>query len=196
LVVGVAGSYCAGKNAVVSILLEQGFRPIDVDRVGHEVLREPAVRRRVVEGFGAEVLGADGEVDRRLLGRRVFARRAALRRLEAVVHPQMVERVRAELSREGGRVVINAALLFRMGLDRLCDLVLCVRAPLRARLARARARDGLGAWQTLRRLAAQRGICPKLNAAGVDIYYVDNDGGLDALRERTLAILREKGLRL
>jgi dephospho-CoA kinase len=142
------------------------------------------------------ILGADGEVDRRALGRRVFARRIALRRLESIVHPIMVERVRAQLAREEARVAINAAVLFRMGLDRLCDLVLCVRAPLRARLARARARDGLGTWQALRRLAAQRGICPKLNAPGVDIYYVDNDGGLDALRERTLAILREKGLRL
>jgi dephospho-CoA kinase len=195
-VLGVAGSYCAGKNAVISILLEQGFRQIDVDLVGHEVLREPAVRSRVLECFGTGILGADGEVDRRALGRRVFARRAALRRLESIVHPIMVERVHAQLAREEGRVALNAAVLFRMGLDRLCNLVLCVRAPLRARLARARARDGLGAWQALRRLAAQRGICPKLNAPGVDIYYVDNDGGLDALRERTLVILREKGFRL
>jgi dephospho-CoA kinase len=192
----VAGTYCAGKNAVVAILLEQGFREIDVDRVGHEVLREPEVRRRVAECFGAGVLAPDGEVDRRVLGRRVFGRRAALSRLEAIVHPPMVERVRLRLDRESGRVVINAALLFRMHLDRLCDLALCVRAPLRARLSRAKARDGLSAWQTLRRLASQRGICPKLNAPGVDIYYVNNDGGLDALRERTLAILREKGLRL
>jgi len=195
-VLGVAGPYCAGKNAVISILLEQGFRQIDVDRVGHEVLREPAVRSGVLESFGAGILGADGEVDRRALGRRVFARRAELRRLESIVHPVMVERVREQLAREEGRVALNAAVLFRMGLDRLCSLVLCVRAPLRARLARARTRDGLGTWQALRRLAAQRGICPKLNAPGVDIYYVDNDGGLEALRERTLAILREKGLRL
>jgi dephospho-CoA kinase len=195
-VLGVAGSYCAGKNEVISILLEQGFRQIDVDRVGHEVLREPAVRRQVLERFGAGVLGADGEVDRRALGRRVFARRADLRRLESIVHPPMVERVRSQLAREQGWIAINAAVLFRMGLDRLCDLVLCVRAPLRARLARARARDGLRAFQALRRLAAQRRICPKLKAPGVDIYYVDNDGGLDALRERTLAVLREKGLRL
>jgi dephospho-CoA kinase len=195
-VLGVAGSYCAGKNAVISILLEAGFHQIDVDRVGHEVLREPAVRSRVRESFGAGVLGADGEVDRRALGRLVFARRAALRRLESIVHPIMVERVRARLAGEDGRVAINAALLFRMGLHRLCNLALCVRAPLRARLTRARARDGLRTWQALRRLAAQRGICPKLNAPGVDIYYVDNDGGLEALRERTLAILREKGLRL
>jgi dephospho-CoA kinase len=192
----VAGSYCAGKNAVVDILLEQGFREIDVDRVGHEVLREPGVRRRVVECFGAEVLRPDGEVDRWRLGRRVFAHRAALRRLERIVHPPMVEWVRRQVDQEHGRVVINAAVLFRMGLDRLCGLVLCVRAPLWARLARARARDGLNAWQTLSRLAVQRGICPKLIAPGVDIYYVDNDGGLDALRAQILAILREKGLRL
>ena len=181
------------------MLAGQGLRLIDVDRVGHQVLREPAIRERVVASFGRSVLGMDGEVDRRALGRRVFRDRRALRALERIVHPPMVESVRADIASGSGPVLVNAALLFRMGLDRLCDAVLCVHAPLRSRIARARRRDGLGLLATLRRIAAQRGICPKLHGAGVDIYYVGNDRGLDALRERTLrwlSRLRQKGLEL
>jgi dephospho-CoA kinase len=196
LVLGLAGGYCTGKDAVAAVLSEQGFRIIDVDRVGHRVLREREARELVAARFGAGVLGADGEVDRRELGRRVFGRRAELAALEGIVHPRMVERVREELAADLGPVVLNAAVLFRMGLESLCGAVLCVRAPWWARLGRARRRDGMSALQALRRIASQRGICPKLRGPGVDIYYIDNTGGVDALRERILRLLREKRLEL
>ncbi len=191
---GLAGGYCVGKDAVAACLAERGWRIIDVDEVGHRVLREPEARGRVQARFGPEILGADGEVDRKALGRRVFRDRGELAALEGILHPLMVERVRGELAAAGGPVVLNAAILFRMGLDRLCSAVLCVRAPWWARAARARRRDGLKLAQALRRIFSQRGICPKLRAGGVDKYYVDNNRGLDALRERTWRLLREKGL--
>ena len=165
-----------------------------MDGVGHRVLRDPEARELVAARFGPGVLAPDGQVDRRQLGRRVFRDRRELAALEAIVHPRMVERVREELALAGGPVVVNAALLFRMGLDRLCGAVLCVRAPWWKRLARARRRDGLGLVQGLRRIASQRGICPKLPGPGVDIYYVDNAGDGNALRERVLGLVREKGL--
>jgi len=193
-VLGLAGGYCSGKDVVAAALAERGWRVIDVDRVGHRVLREPEVRARVFARFGTAVRGGDGEVDRAALGRRVFRDRRELAALEGIVHPVMVQRVREELAGGPGPAVLNAAVLFRMGLDRLCSAVLCVRAPLWARLARARRRDGLPLAQGLRRIASQRGICPQLRASSVDTYYVDNNRGLDALRERTLRLLREKGL--
>jgi dephospho-CoA kinase len=181
---------------VAAILAERGWRVIDVDRVGHRVLREPEARELVAARFGPGVLSADGEVDRKELSRRVFRSREELAALEGIVHPRMVERVREELAVTPEPAVLNAAVLFRMGLDRLCSAVLCVRAPWWVRLARARRRDGLALAQGLRRIAAQRGICPKLHAAGVDIYYINNGSGGDALREGTLRLLREKGLEL
>ena len=194
MVLGLAGGYCAGKDAVAAVLTGQGFRVIDVDAVGHEVLREQQVRERVAARFGPGVLADGGEVDRKALGRRVFRDRRELSALEAIVHPRMVERVRQELAGASGPAVVNAALLFRMGLDRLCGAVLCVRAPWWVRLARARRRDGLGLVQGLRRIASQRGICPKLPGPGVDMYYIENSGGCNALRERVLRLLREKRL--
>jgi dephospho-CoA kinase len=194
VVLGLAGAYCAGKNAVAAILAERGFTIIDVDAVGHEVLKEPEARDRVAARFGPGVLDAGGEVDRRELGRRVFRDRRELAALERIVHPRMVERVSRELALLNGPAVVNAALLFRMGLDRLCEAVLCVRAPWWARLARARRRDGLGLVQGLRRIASQRGICPKLPGPGVDIHYIGNSGDRSALRERVLRLLREKRL--
>ncbi len=194
MVLGLAGGYCAGKNAVAAVLAGRGFRVIDVDAVGHDVLRERQVRERVAARFGLGVLAEGGEVDRKALGRRVFRDRRELAELERLVHPRMVQRIREELALASGPVVLNAALLFRMGLDRLCGAVLCVRAPWWLRLARARRRDGLGPVEALRRIASQRGICPKLPGLGVDIHYIDNSGDGNALREGVLRLLREKRL--
>jgi dephospho-CoA kinase len=80
-----------------------------------------------------------------------------------------------------------------MGLERVCHAVVCVRAPLLQRVCRARRRDGSKLIRILRCMRAQRGICSKLNANAVDIYYVDNDRGLDHLHTQILKILREKG---
>ena len=169
------------------------FCEIDVDRVGHEILDDDGVKRDLRRRFGTDIFSCEGTVDRRILGQRVFRDSRELRALEAIVHPPMAAEVERILQRLEGQVVINAAVLFRMGLERLCDAVICVRAPLMQRLQRARRRDGVSLIQMMRRMRAQRGICPKLNANGVDIYYVDNDRGLDHLQNQILTILREKG---
>ena len=182
--------YCSGKNTLVAFLIKSGFSEIDVDRVGHLILDDSEVKVELRQRFGAEILTSRGTIDRRIVGQRVFR---DLRELESIVHPPMAGEVERILQRLNGRVVINAAVLFRMGLQRLCDVVICVRAPLIRRLRRARRRDGVTLIQMLRRIRAQRGICPKFNANGVDIYYVDNDRGLDHLHTQILKILREKG---
>lgn len=190
-VLGVAGPYCAGKNAVVEVLKARGFAEIDVDRVGHQVLEEQ--RARVAGRFGARVLAPDGRVDRRALGALVFRDRGERRALEAIVHPAMaaeVERRTAVLSAEGANVVIHAAILLPMGLDRLCDRVICVTAPWWLRLARCLARDRLTLRQAVSRLWAQRGICLKPDGRPVDIRYIRNVGDRRALAARVEAVLQ------
>jgi dephospho-CoA kinase len=178
MILGLTGRYCAGKNAVARMLERKGFRVLDVDRIGHEVLE--ARSDEVVAAFGPGVRRIGGSIDRRALGRLVFADPAALARLEAIVHPAMVERVRglAASERAAGRdVAVNAAILRHMGLDRLCDAVLEVRACFPRRFIRGLRRDRLGPVQVLRRARSQRRGPSRLNrkTPGVDTYIVRND---------------------
>jgi dephospho-CoA kinase len=193
-VLGVAGKYCSGKNALTQILLEHGFKTLDVDRIGHEVLEQESPKQQVLETFGDGLAGPDGRIDRKKLGVIVFADQQALRKLETIVHPLMRQIVERRLQAEPGLWVINAAVLFRMELHRLCDLVFCVRAPFLRRLKWARDRDHRSYGQTVKRLLAQRGICPKLNANEVDIYYVENKRSLNRLRAQALDRLRKRGI--
>ncbi|MBA7681014.1 Dephospho-CoA kinase [subsurface metagenome] len=199
---GVAGRYCAGKDALVAFLKSKGFTEIDCDRVGHQVLAKKSCKNLVVERFGSRVLDEKGEIDRRALGELIFKSGRARRDLERILHPDLVAEVKSRLSsrltsrlsESEGPVVINAAILFRLGLHRFCDQVICVQAPLLVRLSRAMARDRLSIRQALTRILSQRRICPKFNPAGVDIYYIKNEKNLEQLQEQALAILREKGI--
>jgi dephospho-CoA kinase len=191
MVVGVTGASCAGKGVAVDHLGSLGYAVIDVDKLGHEALTREAAA--VTARFGPSVLVPGGGIDRRALGRVVFADAAALSDLEAIVHPWMIAEVERRTVAAGGPVVIDAAILFRMGLHRLCDVVVCVRAPLPLRLARAMRRDRLAPTAALRRLLAQGPVCPKTPPPDVDILVVGNRWSRRAFLGRLERSLRVKG---
>lgn len=185
MVVGVAGGYCAGKSTLARILIDAGYREIDVDALGHRALSE--CREQVVAEFGPQVVAEDGSIDRRALGAHVFGDVDARRRLEAIVHPRMVQ-MAAEMAAGGsggaGPVVIHAALLFSMGLDRLCDRIIWVRAPLWIRLRRGLRRERGGIARVLRIIWAQRKLGVQSRRNSVDIHIVNNRGTPEQLKEQ------------
>jgi dephospho-CoA kinase len=188
MVVGLTGRYCAGKDAAARVFARRGFSVLDVDSLGHAVLAESAAA--VAAAFGPGVLRPDGTVDRGALGRVVFADPAALRRLEAIVHPAMVERVRAFIAAHPNDVLVNAAVLQRMGLVPLCAAVVWVTAPAVVRLARALRRDRIGLRGALARIRAQSDVRPQFNDPGVDTYTVPNRGTARSLERRVEALIR------
>lgn len=191
VVVGVAGTYCAGKSTVAQRLVERGFLEIDVDKTGHQALNELATE--VVQQFGTHILGEDGLPDRRKLGDIVFADRQALAALESILHPRMVELVQQRLVEASGQnCVVNAALLFPMGLHRLCDFVMWVDACLPLRLFRAMRRDKFSLCAVLRRITRQRRLRAKFSADVVDIDTVRNYGSRRSLDKRIDNILQRR----
>ena len=189
MVIGLTGKYCAGKNAVADILSDLGWEIIDEDRIGHEALS--ARRDELVAEFSEAVLGDDGEISRRKLGRVVFSSAESLARLEAIVHPWMVAETERRIRESNAEdVVINAAILFKMKLHELCDSVMIVRAPTVQRIARCMKRDGLTLRQIASRFRAQRGLnrAPK----GVDTDTVWNSGSLPRLSSRVERILEQR----
>ena len=174
IIAGLTGKYCAGKNTVASMFEKNGFIHIDVDRLGHAAL--PEIKNDVVARFGSSILDGD-EINRKKLGSIVFSDEAEKRALEKMIHPVMVEMVKKKIrENEGADILINAAILHRMGLDKLCSAVIWVDAPLFARIRRALKRDSLPLKEVLKRIRTQTDLNTNLMKKKSDTYTIRNCG--------------------
>lgn len=194
-VVGLTGGMGAGKSTVAALLAERGAYVIDADRVGHAVLApEGEAYAEVVAAFGRDILAADGTVDRKALGARVFGDAEALQRLNAISHPRMAERMAREIEAVRARpaaerpplIVLDAAILLEAGWDRLCDAVWTVEVSEETAVARLAGR-GIGAGEARRRLARQLGNAERAARAGRVIRNEGSPADLAAHIERLWA---------
>ncbi len=156
--IGVTGLMASGKTDVARRFEERGARLVEGDALGWEVLREKEVRERLRALFGPSVMAPDGNVDRRALGRIVFGDASELNRLNAVVQPRLVRRVRETLdsARGEGVLVLDAALLSAWSLVPTLDGVVEVQAPEETRIARLSAFKGFPEAEARERVLGQR----------------------------------------
>jgi dephospho-CoA kinase len=188
----VVGGIAAGKSTVCRMLARHGGRIVDLDRMGHRVLRSGRVLRQLSERFGADIVGADGEIDRRVLGERVFGRPQQLRALNAIVHPEIGRRLRRrlrDLERDGATfVLIDAALFLDVDLGLDVDAVLAVTAPAAVRRERLQRRDALTAEGADARLSSQPRVGVWTRRAD---FRIDTRGSLRDLEERVEKVWRQ-----
>jgi dephospho-CoA kinase len=176
--VAITGGIGAGKSEALKAFARHGAAVASSDEIVHRLYRDdPEVARALRERYGADVFAPDGAVDRRALGRVVFADPDELAWLEALLHPRVVAeyvRWREELDRSPeppALVVIEIPLLYETGGERRFDRVVVITAPPEVRAARARVVDD----GRSRRLMSDD---EKVQRA--DFVYV-NDGSLEGL---------------
>jgi dephospho-CoA kinase len=176
LILGLVGGIGSGKTVVANILRDFGAIVLDADRAGHAVLREPAMIAAVRQRWGDRVIDATGQVSRREVAKIVFAagNEAERKFLEELTHPRIKQLLEEELehirnsSPQPPVVVIDAALLFEAGWDKLCDKTMYVDAPRDLRLERAVSR-GWSAEQFSAREAAQLPLVEKASRSQIVI---------------------------
>jgi dephospho-CoA kinase len=182
-IVGLTGGIGSGKSAVAQRLAKHGAIIIDADVIAREVVAPGTDGLREVVGvFGAEVLAADGALDRPALGRLVFEDPAARERLEAIVHPRVRART-AEIvaaAPENAVVVNDVPLLVEAGLAGAYEIVIVVEAPEAVRVARLVTDRGMSEPDARARIAAQATDAQRRAVADVVIVNDGSRGDLDA----------------
>ena len=185
LLVGLTGGIGSGKSTVASMLAERGAVVIDADELARRAVAGGTDGfRSVVGGFGDEVVGADGELDRAKLAAIVFADDERRRALEAIVHPEVARLFAAEIERhrDTDHVVVYAVpLLVERGLAPAFDVVVVVVASEAHRIERIAAARGLSEDEVRARMAAQ---VPDEERARVADVLLDNDGDRDRLERQ------------
>lgn len=176
--VGLTGSIASGKSTVARRLKDRGIPVIDLDKVGHEVLRKRhEAFEPVVAAFGSDILGPDGEIDRKKLGHVVFNDPLARERLNRIMHPKIREeeaRRVAAMAEDGvAAVVTEAALLIESGQKDRFDFFVVVGCDPQIQIERLMKRDGSSAEEAQRKLSAQLTFEQKKVSAD---YVIDTSG--------------------
>jgi dephospho-CoA kinase len=182
LLVGLTGGIGSGKSTVAGLLAERGAIVLDADDLARRAVALGTDGfDRVVETFGREIIGPDGDIDRSKLAGVVFTDPALLRQLEAIVHPE-VARLFAEAIepyRDSDRVIVYAVpLLAERGLTEVFDVVVVVVADVDRRIERLMRDRGMTADEVRARVAAQLSDEERARVADV---LIDNDGEAERL---------------
>ncbi len=186
LAVAITGGIGSGKSEVASVFGEMGARVVSADREAKAVLASARdVRRRIVRLLGEKCYSPAGRVNRSFIAERIFANPSLRRRVNAIVHPEVIRRVRAIITLERKKakrrlVVVEAALIYEAGMEKMFDAVIVVDAPLGVRIGRIRRRDGIPKSDAVARIRAQGQA--RRNAARAD-FVISNRGDRRTLRK-------------
>lgn len=194
--VALTGGIACGKTAVAALWRQWGADVLDADEVAHALIAPGGeCVQPVLDTFGPAVRAGDGGIHRDALGQIVFAQPEERRRLEAILHPVVIRRMRAwadTVCREGRQGVAVIPLLFEAGLENEWDAVICVVADEPTMLKRLALRGWTPA-EARARIASQWPVRDKAARAH---HVIENNGSLAELESASRAIwnhLAERG---
>ena len=177
-IICLTGGLASGKSTATQFLAEQGAYIIDADKVGHRVY-EPGTRayREVIATFGDDLTGDDQQIDRKILGGKVFGNQDALEKLTDIVWPEIRRLVKADIAEirstdPKGIVVLEAAVLFEAGWQDIGDETWVIIVDREVAIERSMARDGMSREAVENRLQAQ--LSNEERIAGADIVIENN----------------------
>ena len=193
ITLGITGRSGCGKSTVTAVFSAHGVPLADADQISREMLLLsspllPVLARR----FGADILRADGSLDRRLLADRAFAAPEGKAALDAITHPEIVRRIRLakHAAEEAGAslFVLDGAVIVGTEAEAECDRLAVVTAPFETSVARIAKRDGIAPEMAARRLNAQTSEEALLARAD---YVLRNDADLAALEAAANALCEQ-----
>ena len=194
MIIGLTGGIASGKSTAAKLLGELGAHVIDADKLGHNAYAKGSdAFNSVVSVFGQDTVGDDGEIDRKVLGSKVFGSPESLKKLTDIVWPaiknmaqQEIESVRAQQPKQV--IVLEAAVLFEAGWEDIVDEVWSTLVNREVAIERATNRDGSDREQVEARIDAQ--LTNEERAEKAD-RLIENSDSEEDLAERVKALWKE-----
>ncbi len=188
-VVGLLGGIASGKSTVAQMFKEHGAAIVDADELAHEALEQPDVQEQIKTQFGEEYV-SNGSVNRSLLASAVFSDVDNIKKLNALVHPYVLNRIEQRIEtfrneHESSVLVLDVPLLVETDLHSVCDTLLFTDAPLETRIERANENRDWSADELRRREAAQEELSLKRDMAD---FTIDTSESLKKMRNRVSSL--------
>jgi len=179
LKVGVTGGLGSGKSIASQHFAKLGADVIDADKLARELIQSnEVVQKDLIQIFSEEILNPDGILDRKKLAHRAFANEDNQMKLNAIMHPFIIEKIDNEFERiakisKYKLMILDAALIFEADLHLKMDYTVLVTAPLKIRLQRALTRGGISKEDIIQRMDLQMPEEIKMEFAD---YVIQNTG--------------------
>lgn len=193
MIIGLTGSIASGKSTVSAMLAKRGFPIIDADAIARLVV-EPgsSVLEEISQQFGAEIVNADGALDREKLGKRIFGSADERRKLNQIIHPAIRKEMLSQKERwqeQGAETIImDIPLLFESKLQSYVDKILVVSVTPAIQKKRLMERNQLTEEEAEERIASQLPMDEKERGADAVLY---NNGTLEETEEQLDHVLRQ-----
>lgn len=192
LIAGITGGIACGKSTVSKMLEKLGAISIDVDAIGHKLLKKGNPEYdKIVEMFGENILDKSGEISRNELGKIVFSCPEKRKKLNLIMHPPMIKRTMRKAralaeSDSQAIVLLDSPLLIEADLHKSVDavvVVICSESIQVKRIVNRSIKRGrkLSVDEALTRIKSQMPIEEKVKYAD---FVMENNGDLDELKKK------------
>ncbi|MFH1247612.1 MAG: dephospho-CoA kinase [Candidatus Omnitrophota bacterium] len=189
IVLGVTGSFGSGKSTVADLFKSSGAQIIDADKIGHALLLPGShVFSKVFRLFGSGILDKKKQIDRRFLGQLVFKNRALLKKLNSIMHPEIVKAIKRQIKKSrNSLVVLDAPLLLEAGLRSLVTKLVVVTVKRSLQIQRLQKKLPLSRKEINLRIKSQVPIRKKIQSAD---FIIDNNRNKNELKKKVMLIRR------
>lgn len=145
LIIGLTGGIASGKSTVCKFFSNLSIPIIDADQISHDLTKiNGSAYSEVIEYFGENITGENGDIDRKILGTIVFNSKSKKEKLESIIHPKVLSTIQTEIkSRRGEYKIIEVPLLIESGFQEFTNRILVVDCSTETQIERLMKRDGV-----------------------------------------------------
>lgn len=189
-VIGITGGVGSGKSLVAKLASKKyNAWLLIADELGHIVMEagNPGYNK-IVEKFGSGILGEEGNIDRKKLADIIFNNDKARLELNSIIHPEVIKYIEKYINdRKGqdGYIILETAIMYETGCDKLCDETWYIHVPADIRIKRLSAGRGYTEEKSRAIIAKQKPDSFFIERA---VRVIENSGSIKDL-ENELAML-------
>ncbi len=189
-VIGILGGIGSGKSTTATEFEKLGCGLIDADKIAHQLLDEPDIKKKVIEAFGSSILDTDNKIGRKKLADIVFADRDKLKQLNNIIHPAVLARAEELIEQfnsqpETKAIVLDMPLLVEVGWEKRCEKLIFIDCKEQIRAERSKKTHLFDENKLKIRENLQISLDKK---QGIAENTIDNNSELSALKKQVAEI--------